>query len=220
MNKYKLLIIICFFLITISLPKVTASIKKSSLEGKTIVLDAGHGGVDEGARSGKIIEKDLNLILTKKLEEELKKRGATIYQTRKEDKDLSTSKSNRKRTDLYNRAKYINNIAPNMYISLHLNASPSPKWKGLQVFYTGNNKENKLIAETITNYLKANIPNVREIKRDNTYYMYKYIKYPGILIEAGFISNPNDNYLLRQEKYQDKLITLIVNSIEEYYKNK
>lgn len=220
MNKYKLLIIICFFLITISLPKVTASIKKSSLEGKIIVLDAGHGGVDEGARSGKIIEKDLNLILTKKLEEELKKRGATIYQTRKEDKDLSTSKSNRKRTDLYNRAKYINNIAPNMYISLHLNASPSPKWKGLQVFYTGNNKENKLIAETITNYLKANIPNVREIKRDNTYYMYKYIKYPGILIEAGFISNPNDNYLLRQEKYQDKLITLIVNSIEEYYKNK
>lgn len=220
MNKYKLLIIICFFLITISLPKVTASIKKSSLEGKIIVLDAGHGGVDEGARSGKIIEKDLNLILTKKLEEELKKRGATIYQTRKEDKDLSTSKSNRKRTDLYNRAKYINNIAPNMYISLHLNSSPSPKWKGLQVFYTGNNKENKLIAETITNYLKANIPNVREIKRDNTYYMYKYIKYPGILIEAGFISNPNDNYLLRQEKYQDKLITLIVNSIEEYYKNK
>lgn len=220
MNKYKLLIIICFFLITISLPRVTASIKTSSLEGKVIVLDAGHGGVDEGARSGIIIEKDLNLILTNKLEQELQSRGATVYQTRKEDKDLSTSKSNRKRTDLYNRAKYINNIAPSMYISLHLNASPSPKWKGLQVFYTVNNKENKVIAETITNYLKENISNVRDIKKDNMYYMYKYIKYPGILIEAGFISNPNENYLLRQESYQDKLIKLIADSIEKYYESK
>lgn len=220
MNKYKLLIIICFFLITLSLPRVTASIKKTSLEGKIIVLDAGHGGVDEGARSGKIIEKELNLILTNKLEQELISRGATVYQTRKTDKDLSTSTTNRKRTDLYNRAKYINNIAPNMYISLHLNASPSPKWKGLQVFYTGNNKENKELAETITKHLKENLSNVRDIKKDNMYYMYKFIKYPGILIEAGFISNPDENYLFRQEKYQDKLITLIADSIEKYYKNK
>ena len=55
-----------------------------------------------------------------------------------------------------------------MYISIHLNASPSPSWRGLQVFYTGNNKENKIIAETITNHLKENISNVREIKKDNT----------------------------------------------------
>ena len=47
--------------------------------------------------------------------------------------------------------------------------------------------------------------------------MYKYIKYPGVLIEAGFISNPNDNYLLRNEDYQDKLIKLIANSIEIYF---
>lgn len=107
-----------------------------------------------------------------------------------------------------------------MYISIHLNASPSPSWRGLQVFYTGNNKENKIIAETITNHLKENISNVREIKKDNTYYMYKYIKSPGVLIEAGFISNPSDNYLLRDINYQNKLITLISDSIEKYYQNK
>ena len=107
-----------------------------------------------------------------------------------------------------------------MYISIHLNASPSPSWRGLQVFYKGNNKENKIIAETITNHLKENISNVREIKKDNTYYMYKYIKSPGVLIEAGFISNPNDNYLLRDINYQNKLITLISDSIEKYYQNK
>ena len=220
MNKYKLLIIICFFLVTLCLPKVTATVNNLNLLGKIIILDAGHGGKDEWASSGLIKESKFNLIITKKLEKELISRGATVYLTREEDNDLSTTTVNRKRNDLYNRAKYINEKSPNMYISIHLNSSPSSTWRGLQVFYTENNKENKVIAETITNYLKENISNVREIKKDNTYYMYKHIKSPGVLVEAGFISNPNDNYLLRNEKYQNKLITSIADAIEKYYQNK
>lgn len=217
MNKYKLLILICFFLLTISLPNVTASINNLNLLGKIIVLDAGHGGTDSGAKNGKIVEKELNLLLVKKLEKELISRGATVYLTREEDNDLSARTSERKRSDLYNRAKYINTIKPNMYISIHLNATTSSSWKGLQVFYNKNNEENKVIAETITNNLKNNINNIRKVKEENKYYMYKYIKYPGVLIEAGFISNPNENYLLRQEEYQNKLITLIADAIEKYY---
>lgn len=220
MNKYKLLILICFFLITITLPKVTATVNNLNLLGKVIILDSGHGGVDAGATSGKIIEKDLNLILVKKLEKELVSRGATVYLTREDDKDLSTTTINRKRSDLYNRAKYINDISPDMYISIHLNSVTNQTWKGLQVFYTTKNKENKLIAETITNHLKENMSNVREIKKDNTYYMYKYIKSPGVLIEAGFISNPNENYLLRKEEYQNKLVTLIEEGVEIYFENR
>lgn len=220
MNKYKLLILICFFLITITLPKVTATVNNLNLLGKVIILDAGHGGVDAGATSGKIIEKDLNLILAKKLEKQLVSRGATVYLTREDDKDLSTTTVNRKRSDLYNRAKYINDISPDMYISIHLNSVTNQTWKGLQVFYTTKNKENKLIAETITNHLKENMSNIREIKKDNTYYMYKYIKSPGVLIEAGFISNPNENYLLRKEEYQNKLVTLIEEGVEIYFENR
>ena len=217
MNKYKLLILICFFLLTISLPNVTASINNLNLLGKIIVLDAGNGGTDSGAKNGKIVEKELNLLLVKKLEKELISRGATVYLTREEDNDLSARTSERKRSDLYNRAKYINTIKPNMYISIHLNATTSSSWKGLQVFYNKNNEENKVIAETITNNLKNNINNIREVKEENKYYMYKYIKYPGVLIEAGFISNPDENYLLRQEEYQNKLIILIADAIEKYY---
>ena len=143
MNKYKLLILICFFLLTISLPNVTASINNLNLLGKIIVLDAGHGGTDSGAKNGKIVEKELNLLLVKKLEKELISRGATVYLTREDDNDLSTTTINRKRSDLYRRAQYINKISPDMYISLHLNSSPSPSWRGLQIFYTNNNKENK-----------------------------------------------------------------------------
>ena len=219
MNKYKLLIIICFFLLTLTLPKVTATVKNLNLIGKVIVLDAGHGGKDDGAVNSKIIERDLNLILVKKLEKELVSQGAIVYLTREDENDLSTTTVNRKRSDLYNRAKYIDKISPDMYISIHLNSSSSPSWRGLQIFYTSKNEKNKLIAETITNHLKEKMSNIREIKKDNTYYMYKHISSPGILIEAGFISNPSDNYLLRNEEYQDKLIILISEGIEKYFKN-
>lgn len=220
MNKYKTLILICFLIFTLSLPKVTAIVKNLNLLSLTIVLDAGHGGVDAGAESGNIVEKELNLVLVKKLEKELISRGATVYLTRKDDRDLSTTTVNRKRNDLYNRAKYINDISPDMYVSIHLNSTTTSNWKGLQVFYTNKNKENKQIAETITNHLKQNLTNVRNIKQDNTYYMYKHIVVPGVLVEMGFISNPNDNYLLRQSWYQDKLVVLIADAIEIYFQNK
>ena len=220
MNKYKILIIIFFISFTMCISKPLAIINNINLLGKIIVLDAGHGGIDDGAISSTIIEKDLNLILVKKLEKELTSRGATIYLTREGDKDLSKTTIGRKRNDLYNRAKYINNINPDMYISIHLNSTTSSSWRGLQIFYTNKNKENKQIAELITDNLKKNISNIRKIKEDNTYYMYKHIKSPGILIEAGFISNPSDNYLLRNENYQDKLISLLADSIEIYFQNK
>lgn len=218
MNKYKLTIIVCFFFLAPCLSIVKASVGDIPLLGKVICLDSGHGGVDSGAETKNIIEKDLNLILTKKLEKELTSRGATVYLTRDGDYDLSTTSVNRKRSDLYNRAKYINKINPDMYISIHLNATSSPKWRGLQIFYTNKNNQNKEIAETVTNYLKNNMENIRKEKSNNTYYMYKYINSPGILIEAGFITNPSDNFLLRDDNYQDKLITLIREAIEIYYR--
>lgn len=89
MNKYKLLIIICFFLVTLCLPRVTATVKNLNLLGKVIILDAGHGGKDEGASSGPIKESKLNLILTKKLEKELTSRGELLA-LRWEDLDVQS----------------------------------------------------------------------------------------------------------------------------------
>ena len=132
---------------------------------------------------------------------------------------MSTSSSSRKRSDLYNRAKLINDIDPDLYISLHLNSTTNSKWRGLQVFYTNKNESNIILAEEITNYLKSKMSNVRDKKQNNTYLMYNNIKSPGVLIEAGFISNPDDNYLLRNKDYQKKLVVLISDAIENYFKN-
>ena len=78
-------------------------------------------------------------------------------------------------------------------------------------------EENKIVAETITNTMKENMKNIREVKKENGYYMYSKIKVPGVLVEAGFVSNPNDNYKIRQSDYQDILIKNIAMGIETYF---
>ncbi|MCI6265655.1 MAG: N-acetylmuramoyl-L-alanine amidase [Erysipelotrichaceae bacterium] len=217
MRQYKTLIIVLFFLSIFCFSKVNAMVKDYSLLGKTIYLDAGHGGRDSGAISNTFLEKDMNLLLVKKLEKALIEKGAMVFLTRDGDYDLASSTMNRKRNDLYNRVKLINNSNCDMYISMHLNASPSSKWNGIQLFYSNVVKENKIVAETITNTMKENMKNVRDVKKENGYYMYSKIKVPGVLVEAGFISNANDNYKIRQSDYQDILINNIVRGIENYF---
>jgi len=156
----------------------------------------------------------------KKLESVLVGKGATVYLTRDGDYDLSKSKTNRKRSDLANRAKMINESDANLYISIHLNSTTDSRWKGLQVFYNSVNSENKILADTVYEVINSNLSNVREVKKENSYYMYKRITVPGILIEVGFISNPSDNYILRDSNYQDKLVNNIALGIIEYFQNK
>ena len=217
MRQYKTLIICLFFLSIFCLSKVNAIVKDYSLLGKVIYIDPGHGGRDSGAISNTFLEKDMNLILSQKLASALVVKGAVVYLTRDGDYDLSNSTINKKRNDLYNRVMLINKSNCDMYISIHLNSSPSSKWNGIQLFYSGVLKENRIIAETITDSMKENMSNIREYKEENGYYMYSKIKVPGILVEAGFISNANDNYKIRQEDYQNILINNIVYGIEKYF---
>lgn len=215
--KYNLIILIIFFICVFAVSKVNASVNNLDLLGKVIYIDAGHGGKDSGAVSNKIIEKDLNLTIAKELYNALGQRGAIVLLTRDGDYDLSSSNYSRKRSDLYNRAKIINESKANMFISIHLNSDVNSSYRGIQLFYNSINKENKLIAEAIYSSLENNINNIRDNKEYNDYYMYKNIKVPGILIECGFISNPYDNYNLRQNSYRERIINLIVDGIINYY---
>lgn len=220
MNKFKLLIIVTIFLSIFSISKVHAIINNYTLLGKVIYIDPGHGGIDSGTTYKNILEKDINLEMSKKLEKELVSRGATVYLTRETDKDLSLTTRNRKRSDLINRAYLINKTKPDMYISIHLNYIENTKWKGLQIFYNNKNKENKIIATKLTEYLKEKTSNIREPKYNSTYYMYRNISTPGVLIELGFLSNPDDRYRLTHTEYQDKLISNLTYGIEKYFLEK
>lgn len=217
MRQYKTLMLVMFFLCLFCFGRVNAHVKNYSLLGRCFYLDAGHGGADSGAISSSFLEKDMNLVLVNKLAAELVSRGAMVFLTRDGDYDLAEGTVNRKRNDLYQRVKLINNSGCDMYISMHMNASPSSKWNGIQIFYSNVVKDNKKIAEVVTKSLSDNMSNVRDYKKENGYYMYSKIKVPGILVEAGFISNGNDNYKIRQEEYQDILINNIVNGVESYF---
>ena len=219
MEEYKRLMLVMFFLSVFCFSKINASIRNYSLVGKCIYVDAGHGGRDSGALSSNFMEKDMNLILSNKLASELFSRGAMVFLTRDGDYDLSHSTINKKRDDLYRRVLLINKSGCDMYISIHMNASPSSRWNGVQVFYSNVLKENKDIAKIITKSLNDNMKNIRDYKKENGYYMYSKLKVPGVLIEAGFISNSNDNYKIRQSRYQDILVKNIVNGVEMYFNN-
>ena len=187
MNRYKITLLIIFLIILFSVNQVNAYVNDFPLLGKTIYLDAGHGGKDPGAIYDNVYEKDINLDIVKKLQFELEKLGAVVLLTRDDDYDLaSIDAKKRKQSDLSKRADLINESKCDMYISVHLNAYSSTKWSGLQIFYDDINPNNKVLAEVMNETLKSNLKNVREIKRENGYFMYHKINVTGILIESGF----------------------------------
>ena len=214
MLKYKMHILFLFIVTLCTFTFVNA--EEPILKNKTIYIDPGHGGRDPGAIYKDIKESDINLQISKYLKEELEKNGATVYLTRIGDYDLSENNArNHKKNDLTARARLINESNCDMYISIHLNSDPSPTWNGIQIFYTDNNENNKKIAETIKEQLKLK----RKTKELKNMYLFEKINQPGILIEAGFISNPNDRYKLKQTDYQKELSKNITNGIIKYYKN-
>lgn len=218
MKKIYSLFLLIIFLCSLSFVRANTEEYNLKLLGKVIYLDAGHGGLDPGTIYKNIYEKDINLEICKKLQELLEKEGAIVYQTRYGDYDLSKNYTgSRKKSDLNNRAKIINESGADMYISIHLNSISSSTWSGAQVFYDDINSNNYDLALLMQEQLKADLKTTREVKEISTMLMNRKITIPGILIEAGFLSNPNDRYLLQQNDYQYKIAQSVKNGIIKYF---
>lgn len=200
--------------------KVDAKVNNLPLLGKSIYVDPGHGGRDPGAIYKDIQEDDINLQISKILAKQLEQMGAIVYIIRTGDYDLSNPNAyKRKRSDLSNRVKLINNKNVDLYLSIHLNTYSSANWKGAQVFYDDINEKNKILAESIQKSFKDYLNSNRKIKEISTLYMYRHIKVPGVLLEVGFLTNSNERYLLQQESYQKKICNAIVDGVINYYNN-
>ncbi|MBP1967476.1 N-acetylmuramoyl-L-alanine amidase CwlD [Paenibacillus aceris] len=194
------------------------------LSGKTIALDAGHGGPDGGASSkAGVIEKDINLAITLQLRDYLQQAGAIVVMTRETDTDLADAGtkgySKRKTEDLHNRADMIKEKNADMFLSVHLNSIPSPKWKGAQTFYYTNNPNNSNLATLIQLELKRNLENTDRVAKpaDKTVYLLKTLKIPSALVEVGFLSNPEEARLLADEKYQKMVAASIYQGVLRFY---
>lgn len=192
------------------------------LSGKIIYLDPGHGGVDPGAGEKGAFEKDIALSVSLKLRDYLQQQGALVIMTRETDVDLADKDlkgySRRKVQDLKRRLDLINKSEADFFATIHLNAIPSSRWKGAQTFYSTHFKENKRAAKLIQDELRRNLENTdRKAKPSNDIYLLKNTNKPGVLVEIGFLSNPEEEANLKQDAYQEKVAASIFEGILRYY---
>lgn len=208
-----LFLLIGAIVVSWKLSELTANVSKETKSNKNktvIVIDPGHGGEDPGkVGSNDVLEKDLNLQIAKKVISRLKKKGIEIVTTR-EDDNVPTAK----KKDLEQRIQLINDTNPKLTVCIHQNSFPEASVKGAQVFYYTPNETAKEAAGIVQEELRTVDPeNQRQIKANDTYYMLKHTNVPTIIVECGFLTNPEEAEKLTNEEYQDQLADAICTGI-------
>lgn len=184
-----------------------------------IVVDAGHGGFDPGkVGTAGTLEKDINLMIAKKLQNVLEDSGYQVIMTRESDTALCDSGATRKKMeDLKNRVAIINDNKHALAVSIHQN-SFSAGTKGAQVFYYQDSEPSREFASVLQNTVKEELAdgNKRVEKGNGSYYMLKKTEGVFAIIECGFLSNPTEEVMLNSDDYQQKMAEAIAEGIENY----
>jgi len=225
----KLLIATALFVLLITLFTYDYSSTKTwshwtlPLSDQTIVIDAGHGGVDGGAESDSgLVEKHITLEIAFRVRDYLQQAGAIVVMTRVDDRDLASPQtkgfSRRKTEDLKNRAQLIKEANPDLFVTIHLNSVPSSRWRGAQTFYYPGREEDKRLATLIQEEIKRNLENTDRVANTVSPMMYllKTAEVPSALVEVGFLSNVQEAALLGDVRYQGKLAASIYRGILRY----
>lgn len=187
--------------------------------GITIVVDAGHGGIDGGVTgiSTGTKESDINLAVSKSLRHFLVKAGYKVVMTRNNGDGLyGMATSKRKIKDMETRRKIIEEARPDLVISVHQNAYPLRSEYGAQVFYAPTSEDGKAIADTMQNTLSLNL-NTKRTARPGDYFMLQCTEFPSILIECGFLSNPQEEKMLLSATYQEKVAYSIFTGVQTIF---
>lgn len=191
-----------------------------SMGNRVVVIDAGHGGVDPGAvGTAKVLEKDVNLAVSKRLQALLQQSGAKTIMVREDDSDLGTSQGllKRKREDLAKRIQIAMDAQAEVYISIHANSFPNATLTGAQTFYLSDSQEGKLLAQSIQQELNRMTNGKRVIKANQDIYVLKKAHQAAVTVEVGFLSNPAEEQLLSTPEYQQKLAVAIFQGVNHYF---
>ena len=186
-----------------------------------IVIDAGHGGRDSGKVSVDQVtyEKDINLAIAYKLKSYLEAEGITVIMTRETDDGLYVeSDSNKKAADLRRRIEVIERASPVLVVSIHQNSYHEAYVRGAQTFYYTTSEEGKQLAEIIQEQLCLSLDpeNGRKAKANDSYYLLKKTSVPIVIVECGFLSNPEEAALLTTADYQDRVAFQIHLGVMQY----
>ena len=190
----------------------------------TVILDAGHGGVDPGSigRETKITESELNLIIVKKLESLLVSSGINVVLTRKDENGLyGIYSKDYKIRDMKARKSIINETDSDLLVSIHMNSFVHSRFRGAQVFYNTGHTESEQLALSIQNCFSLDLPSSDKGIAIGDYFILKCDnRIPSVLCECGYLSNKEDEELLVSEDYQNKLSYSIYKGIIAYLNNK
>jgi len=205
---------------------VTAMKDTQPIQGRlTLIIDPGHGGIDGGATSvSGVLESNINLDIAVRLRDLCNLLGFKTSMTRITDRSMHTvgdTIAAQKVSDLKNRVTQINNTKDAFLVSIHQNYFQDSIYKGAQVFF-GSEKyseelANKLQSEIIRTLNKCS---ERRVKKAKGIYLMQHITCPGVLVECGFISNPEEDELLQNESYQKKLCCVIASVFSSFWGNK
>ncbi len=172
-----------------------------------IVIDAGHGGKDGGA-VGRITDTDesfLNLQYAKTLQKICKEFGFRVVMTRESMEGLySPLAPNKKRSEMEKRQQMIEDANPDIVVSIHMNSFPSSEAKGAQVYYAQGSEGGQALADSVSKSLHQNIKNAKNTAKVGDFYVLNVSPCPSILVECGFLSNPEEELLLQDEKYMQQ----------------
>lgn len=188
-----------------------------------IVLDAGHGGLDSGAVGATgVLEKDVNLSIVLALRDMFEMSGFEVVLTRDEDISIYDPGvegiRNQKLNDMDNRLAIIQKYPDSIFLCIHQNNFTDPKYFGGQMFYNNNNPQNRTLAQIMQNKFAQLQPgNGREIKlTGEELFLLKSNKNPSLMIECGFLSNPEEEQKLSTWEYQQKVAFTIYGGVMEF----
>ena len=195
----------------------------SMISGKRVVIDAGHGGGDPGAKSQSgLLEKEINLEVALKLKKYLAQVGVYCIMTRESDRDFfnaPSSASFKKRRDLIYRTRIANESKADLFLSIHANSFPQAIYRGAQTFFNCNDPLSKRLAQAIQYHLIKDLgPNNRRPKPGD-FRVLNDTRMPGVTIEIGFLSNPEEAKLLSDPKYRDRVAAAIFHGVVGYFSN-
>lgn len=191
-----------------------------------VVIDAGHGMPDGGAVGvGGTIEQKINLEVSKKVEEVLVGKGIKVIMTRKDENCISDESEGKtlremKKEDMNKRLNIIRESDAQLFVSIHMNQFPQEKVNGLRLFFDKKHPETKELAEIMQKRM-AEVTGAKmyAVKTaDQSLFLMKNPPVPAILVECGFISNPEEEKKLNDEDYQSRLAWAIAEAVEKYLK--
>ena len=200
--------------VTVGAAAATIVVSVRADNGITIVLDAGHGGADGGVLGSTTgtKESDVNLSITKYLKKYLEGEGYNVVLTRSDGGAVGKGVKYNKKEDMRARREIVESAAPSLVISIHCNAYPVASVNGAQVFYAPGSETGKQNAERMQSVLKATLDTERKAMSGD-YFILQCSATPSLLIECGFLSNPEDEKLLLDTAYREKIAYTIFTGI-------